>query len=67
MEKTISTNDLSPEKIWERQKGKLKVMFPVLTSEDLEYDYGMKEVMLMKLQGILKMSREELTYLMGKL
>lgn len=60
-------NALAPEENWNRQKAKLNAMFPVLDSDDLRYDYGMKEVMLNNLQVKLGLSREDLNFLLAKL
>lgn len=51
---------LQPEELWTQQKAKLKVLFPRLSDDDFRYDYGMKEVMLTKLQNKLGKSRAEL-------
>lgn len=67
MTKPMMTNALAPELKWKRQKAKLKAMFPKLNSDDLRYDYGMKEVMFNNLQIKLELSREELNSLLAKL
>jgi hypothetical protein len=56
-----------PEELWRQQKIKLKLLLPYLSDEDLRYDYGMKEVMLTKLQTKLGKSREELNDLLSGL
>lgn len=67
MTKPMMNNALAPELKWKRQKAKLKAMFPTLDSDDLRYDYGMKEVMLNNLQIKLELSREELNSMLAKL
>jgi hypothetical protein len=56
-----------PEDLWRRQKAKLKLYFPQLNDDDFRYDYGMKDVMMTKLQVRLGKSREELTALLTQL
>jgi len=56
-----------PEDIWRRQKAKLKLFFPQLNDDDFRYDYGMKDVMMTKLQKRLGKSREELNTLLTQL
>ena len=57
----------APEENWERQKAKLKLMFPHLDDRDLYFDYGKKEVMMTSLQAKLGKSREELNALLAQL
>ena len=45
---------------WEEQKEKLKLTFPKLTDADLNFDERFKEVMLIKLQGIVGRTKKEL-------
>lgn len=53
-------NDIkNPEELWAIQKAKLKLIFPHLHDEDFHYDYGEKEVMMVKLGAKLGKSREE--------
>lgn len=52
---------------WRRKKAKLKLMFAHLDDSDLSYDYGMKEVMMNKLQAKLVKSRKELNALLAEL
>jgi hypothetical protein len=52
-----------PNDVWQHQIEKLKLLFPQLTDEDFRYDYGEKEVMMMKLQKKLGKSREQLNSL----
>ena len=52
---------------WRRKKAKLKLMFSHLQDEDLQYDYGMKEVMMTALQTKLAKSRVELNALLASL
>jgi hypothetical protein len=54
----------NPEEVWLSQVNKLKMMFPNLSDEDFQYDYGAKEVMMNKLQKKLKRTREELNSLL---
>lgn len=56
-----------PEDLWRRQKAKLQLYFPQLTEDDFRYDYGMKDVMMTKLQLRLGKSREELNELLTQL
>ena len=56
-----------PKDVWQRQVTKLKLLFPQLTEEDFTYDYGKKEVMMMKLQNKLGKSREQLNELLVEL
>ena len=44
---------------WNQQKEKLKIRFPTLTDEDLQYEYGEKDKMLNKLRIKLGKTREE--------
>lgn len=52
---------------WRRKKAKLKLMFAYLDDSDLSYDYGMKEVMMNKLQAKLAKSRKDLNALLARL
>jgi hypothetical protein len=52
---------------WRRKKAKLQFMFAHLNESDLTYDYGMKEVMMTKLQAKLVKSRKELNALLARL
>ena len=45
---------------WEKQKGKLKQKFAILTDDDLMFAEGKKEEMMGKLQIKLGKSKEEL-------
>lgn len=58
---------MTPDQKWERQKVKLKLMFPQLHDDDLYYDYGKKEVMMTGLQLKLGKSRKELNALLAQL
>jgi hypothetical protein len=58
---------VQPEELWRQQKIKLKLLLPQLSDDDFKYDYGMKEVMLTKLQTKLGKSREELNALLSGL
>jgi uncharacterized protein YjbJ (UPF0337 family) len=53
-----------PESIWRKQKAKLKLIFGHLNDDDFKFDYGMKDVMMTKLQAKLGKSREELNELL---
>jgi hypothetical protein len=54
----------NPEALWSEQKEKLKLLFPHLVDDDFRYDYGMKDVMMNKLQVKLSKSRNELNELL---
>jgi hypothetical protein len=56
-----------PEELWRKQKAKLKLQFSQLDEDDFKYDYGMKEVMMTKLQMKLGKSRNELNALLSGL
>lgn len=60
-------NTRTPENLWTAQKTKLKSLFPQLTDEDFQYDYGEKEVMMTLLQQKLGKTREELNGLLSDL
>jgi hypothetical protein len=49
-----------PDQLWRVQKAKLLLQFSHLSESDFHYDYGMKEVMMCKLQTKLRRSRDEL-------
>jgi hypothetical protein len=53
-------NTKDPDQLWRVQRAKLLLRFPHLVEDDFRYDYGMKEVMLNKLQAKLRKSRDEL-------
>lgn len=46
--------------LWEQQKKSLKTKFPNLTEEDLRFDEGKKDEMLVKLSEKLGKTKEEL-------
>ena len=52
---------------WEDQKAKLKLAFPKLTDGDLNFDERFKDVMLIKLQGIVGRTKKELQLIIGTL
>ena len=52
--------NIKAEERWSNQKAKLKLLYVNLDDEDLRYDYGMKDIMMTKLQVKLGKSREEL-------
>jgi hypothetical protein len=54
----------NPEELWAWQKARLKLLFSHLHDDDLQYDYGKKEVMLTQLQLKLGKSRQELNELL---
>ena len=56
----ITNYNPAPEELWRKQKAKLKLRFSQLDDEDFQYDYGMREVMMTKLQLKLGKSRKEL-------
>jgi hypothetical protein len=53
-------NNQSPDDKWKIQVEKLKEMYPFLVEDDFTYDYGMKDVMLDKLQVKLGKDRDQL-------
>ena len=57
----------SPRINWEAQKAKLKLAFPKLTVEDLNYDEMHKAEMLRKLEPKLAMTTEELQLILETL
>jgi hypothetical protein len=57
----------SPDQLWRIQKAKLLLRFSQLNEQDFRYDYGMKDVMMTKLQAKLGKTREELTSFLLKL
>jgi hypothetical protein len=57
----------SPRMNWEAQKTKLKLAFPKLTAEDLNYDEMHKAEMLQKLEPKLAMTTEELQLILETL
>jgi hypothetical protein len=61
----IHTN--SPEEKWNVQKAKLKTIYANLSDSDFLFDYGEKEVMMMKLQGKLGVDRPSLDKLLAEL
>jgi hypothetical protein len=52
---------------WQAQKAKLKITFPKLTDEDLNFDETHKEEMLKHLEPKLAMTPAELTAIMETL
>jgi hypothetical protein len=54
----------SPDELWRIQKAKLLLRFSHLDEGDFRYNYGMKDVMMTKLQAKLGKSREELNTLL---
>jgi hypothetical protein len=61
------TEVCAPEKQWLIQKTKLKRIFHNLNEHDFWYDYGQKEVMMMKLQVKLNLNRQTLNRLLAEL
>jgi hypothetical protein len=57
----------SPRINWETQKAKLKLAFPKLTAEDLNFDEMHKAEMLQKLEPKLAMTTEELQLILETL
>jgi hypothetical protein len=53
-------NIRDPDQLWRIQKAKLLLRFSHLVEGDFRYDYGMREVMMCKLQAKLGKSRDEL-------
>ena len=54
----------NPEQSWRIQKAKLLLQFSHLSENDFHYDYGMKDVMMCKLEAKLGKSRDELNTLL---
>ena len=57
----------SPAELWRIQKAKLLLRFSQLDEGDFRYNYGMKDVMMDRLQAKLGKSRAELNTLLLKL
>lgn len=55
----------SPDEKWIIQVDKLKETYPFLDEDDFTYDYGMRDVMLDKLQNKLGKNRDELNEMLG--
>jgi hypothetical protein len=53
-------NIKDPDQLWRIQKEKLLLRFSHLVEGDFRYDYGMKEVMMCKLQAKLGKTRDDL-------
>ena len=51
---------------WKVEKGKLRIEFPSVTDEDLNYDFSKKNEMLEKLSVKLGKTRPELLRVLGK-
>lgn len=58
-------NNQAPEEKWKLQVAQLQEIYPFLHEEDFIYDYGMKDVMLDKLQEKLGKNREELNEMLA--
>lgn len=54
-----------PEYVWQLQILALKQEFPFLETADFTFDYGMKDVMMDKLQQRLGKDREQLNALLS--
>ena len=54
----------NPEQTWRIQKVKLLLQFSNLSESDFHYDYGLKDVMMCKLEVKLGKSRDELNALL---
>ena len=52
---------------WREQKAMLKRIFPILSEEDLAFEKGERENMLIKLEAKLKKSRGELELIFSEL
>jgi hypothetical protein len=57
----------TPDENWRMQVAKMKLMYPFLVEEDFLYDYGMRDVMMDKLQAKLGKTREELNQVLVSL
>lgn len=55
----------NPDLVWNIQKAKLLQQFSQLSESDFHYDYGMKDVMMNKLETKLGKSRDELNMLLA--
>ena len=65
LSKNTNMNDIkNPDELWTIQKEKLKLIFPDLHDEDFHFDYGEKDVMMVKPEAKLGKSREELNLLL---
>ena len=60
-------NSTGAAKDWNDQKAKLKQKFAILTGNDLIFEEGKQEQMMIRLQLILGKSKEELVYLISNL
>lgn len=60
-------NSSEPAAKWTLLKIRLIEKFPQLNEKDLWYDYGQKEVMMMKLQVKIGLSRGSLNQLLSEL
>jgi hypothetical protein len=58
---------LGPEEILKIQLESLKTHYPELEDQDVSFDYGQKEIMMMNLQTKLSKTREELNSLLNEL
>lgn len=52
---------------WNEQKDKLKVQFPTLTDEDLQYEEGKRDEMLTRIQVKLGKTNEEMDLIISAL
>ncbi len=60
-------NETEMTEDWNEQKGKLKQQFALLTDNDLLFEAGKKDEMLIKLQIRLGKTKEQLRLLMESL
>lgn len=60
-------NNSQLDAIWNKEKGKLKQKFALLTDSDLVFEKGKKDEMLARVQAKLGKSKEELQRIMQSL
>ncbi len=61
------SNMTIPDQRWKVQVAKLKLMYPHLSDDDFQYDYGKREVMMEGLCKRLGKTRAELDALFAQL
>jgi uncharacterized protein YjbJ (UPF0337 family) len=57
---TTPATQVPMKELWEQQKKSLRTKFPALTEEDLRFEEGKKDEMLVKLSQKLGKTKEEL-------
>jgi len=66
----MKTSTVTPAPVkgnWNVQKGKLKVKFPILTDEDLNFPEGKRDEMMAKIQVKLGKQKQELAAIIASL